>query len=150
MSDHKVGFAKPPKHTQFKPGISGNSSGRPKGRVPITQLLEKHLNEKTTIMVEGKKKTMSRREALIIGHINDALTGGDKVRKHVIDLLLMLDAKMVPETPDAVNHKLDEAVIASLLYRYGVKAPPNASPSPPPKAQVKIKIVNSKNKEAAK
>jgi Family of unknown function (DUF5681) len=27
---YKVGYCKPPKHTQFKKGVSGNPSGRPK------------------------------------------------------------------------------------------------------------------------
>ena len=29
--NHEVGYGKPPKHTRFKPGQSGNSKGRPKG-----------------------------------------------------------------------------------------------------------------------
>lgn len=29
--DYSVGKGKPPKHTQFKPGQSGNPKGRPKG-----------------------------------------------------------------------------------------------------------------------
>ena len=30
-SDYEVGFGKPPKETRFRPGISGNPGGRPKG-----------------------------------------------------------------------------------------------------------------------
>lgn len=29
--DYEVGYGKPPKHSQFKPGHSGNRKGRPKG-----------------------------------------------------------------------------------------------------------------------
>jgi uncharacterized protein DUF5681 len=29
MSDYEVGFGRPPKQFQFKPGVSGNSAGRP-------------------------------------------------------------------------------------------------------------------------
>ena len=31
MSDHKVGYGKPPKAHQWRPGQSGNPKGRPKG-----------------------------------------------------------------------------------------------------------------------
>ncbi len=33
MSDDHVGYGKPPRHTRFRPGVSGNPRGRPK-RVP--------------------------------------------------------------------------------------------------------------------
>ncbi len=29
QNDDDIGFGKPPKHTQFKPGQSGNPAGRP-------------------------------------------------------------------------------------------------------------------------
>ena len=32
--DYEVGYGKPPKHSRFKPGQSGNPKGRP--RVPAT------------------------------------------------------------------------------------------------------------------
>jgi Family of unknown function (DUF5681) len=29
--DYQVGYAKPPRHTRFRPGVSGNPRGRPRG-----------------------------------------------------------------------------------------------------------------------
>ena len=32
VSNYRIGYAQPPKHSQFKPGQSGYPKGRPKGR----------------------------------------------------------------------------------------------------------------------
>ena len=37
--DYAVGYARPPKPTQFQPGQSGNSAGRPRGRQSLDELL---------------------------------------------------------------------------------------------------------------
>lgn len=150
MTNDEVGFGKPPKHTRFKPGESGNLAGRPRGRVSTSQLLLQYVYEKVTYMVGSKKKTISRREALIRSVVSDALKGKEKVRKETLDLVLTLEAKMSHEPVNTVSGVEDEAVITSLLQLHGVKAPfPSVSPSPP-KAPVKIKIVKSKKNEVVK
>jgi hypothetical protein len=147
-NNNEVGFGKPPKHSRFKPGQSGNSRGRPKGRVPTTQLLEQHLNAKITVTVGGTQKTITRREALIIGLVTDALKGKDRVRKQVLDLLLILEAKMSPEAHAGVSDVHDDAVINNLLQRYGVKPSVSTDSPTPPKAPVKIKIIKANKKDA--
>ena len=37
--DYPVGYAKPPKATQFQPKQSGNPSGRPKGRPSLNEII---------------------------------------------------------------------------------------------------------------
>ena len=69
MSDYKTGYKKPPKHSQFKKGESGNNKGRPKNKpISIFHYLEKLLRKKitvkdngsirTTIMSKSQKKTL--------------------------------------------------------------------------------------------
>ena len=50
-SDYEVGYRKPPKHTRFKPGQSGNLRGRPKGTKNLKTDLMEELGEK--ILIRG-------------------------------------------------------------------------------------------------
>ena len=129
MSDYTVGDKKPPKEHQFKPGVSGNKAGRPKGKVPLARLIEKHLDAKVLVTVGATQKKMSRREALIISFVGDALKGKDRVRKHLLDLVLLMEAQSAMESSQTPNSNDDDAVLQSLLHRYsfGTKAKPNAS-----------------------
>lgn len=49
--DYEVGFGKPPKHTQFEKGRSGNPKGRPKGSKNIPMLVREIFDEK--VLVNG-------------------------------------------------------------------------------------------------
>jgi hypothetical protein len=48
-SDYPVGYKKPPRHTQFKPGQSGNPRGRPKQSATFADVLTKQLRKKVTV-----------------------------------------------------------------------------------------------------
>jgi hypothetical protein len=139
MPNDHAGYGKPPKHSRFKPGQSGNPKGRPKGRIPLARLLEKHLDAKMTVTIGGQQKTITRREALIIGFVGDALKGKDRVRKQVLDLLLLLEAQNPPDTSDATSHAQDDAIIKGLLERYGLNPPVAARKSPKTSKTIKAK-----------
>ena len=56
MSDeYEVGHGKPPKHTQFKPGESGNPKGRPKGTKNLATDLSEELAEMIVVNEGGRQ-----------------------------------------------------------------------------------------------
>ena len=83
-----VGYKNPPKHSQFKPGKSGNPRGRPKGKVPVSQMLAKLLAIKMKVNAGGTEKTVTRQEALFMSLISTGLKGGLSASKLLIQLLL--------------------------------------------------------------
>jgi Family of unknown function (DUF5681) len=58
MDEQRVdpkGYKKPPRHSQFKPGQSGNPSGRPKKTGPtVSETLRKELSTLVTVTETGK------------------------------------------------------------------------------------------------
>ena len=75
-SSYEVGYAKPPKHTRFQPGRSGNPRGRPKGSRSLATLVADALDKPITAKIGRSTVTMKRREALAHRLVEQAL-GGD-------------------------------------------------------------------------
>ena len=72
---YKVGYRRPPVHTRFKPGKSGNPSGRPKGIKNLRTLFDKILNEEISLREGATVRKVSKAEALLRGVVVSALKG---------------------------------------------------------------------------
>jgi Family of unknown function (DUF5681) len=71
----KVGYGCPPVHSQFKPGQSGNPSGRAKGSQNLQTLFNKVLNEEISLRDGSDVKKISKAEAVVRGLVIGALKG---------------------------------------------------------------------------
>jgi hypothetical protein len=72
--DYQVGRGKPPVHSRFKKGQSGNPRGpRPKN---LPALLVEALNEKVTVTIDGERREITKREAVAKQLVNKS-TGAD-------------------------------------------------------------------------
>ena len=88
--DYKVGYGKPPEHTRFKPGQSGNKKGRPKtstARKDLSDLLWERLDQPVELMLGGRPVRMSAKEALAHQIVGRAMKGDFKAVQ-VLDRLL--------------------------------------------------------------
>jgi hypothetical protein len=84
---YDIGYKRPPKSGQFKKGKSGNSKGRPKGSKNFLTLLEKELSQSITVNENGKKKTVSRLQAMVMRMVAGALQGEPKALLTLVDIL---------------------------------------------------------------
>jgi Family of unknown function (DUF5681) len=85
----KVGYGKPPKHSQFKKGQSGNPKGRPKevkAHMPVSRIIRHSLSEEVQGQVNGRTRKMTKLEAIIEVQSAKALKGDTRAAKLVIDL----------------------------------------------------------------
>jgi hypothetical protein len=81
-----VGYGKPPKHSQFKKGASGNKKGRPKGRKNFATLFHRELTQKVPISENGQRRMITKAEAAIKQLINAAATGDAKAIQAMISI----------------------------------------------------------------
>lgn len=81
--DNEVGYRKPPKGSRFKKGQSGNPLGRPKKKRTNAELLNDLLEEK----IKVGDKIMTKREALYLSLVNDAIKGKASARNTVLALV---------------------------------------------------------------
>jgi Family of unknown function (DUF5681) len=71
----RIGYCSPPVHSQFKPGQSGNPSGRAKGSQNLKTLFNKVLDEEISLRDGAEVKKISKAEAVVRGVVVGALKG---------------------------------------------------------------------------
>jgi hypothetical protein len=91
----EVGYGKPPKHTRFRPGRSGNPNGRPTGsRNFKTELLEK-LKSTVKVNQNGRVSRISTQRAGIEVLVAKALSGDQRAIDQFVRLAEKYDEPSV-------------------------------------------------------
>ncbi len=73
----KTGRGNPPKHTQFRKGVSGNKKGRPKGSKNLGTLIRAAADDEVTATIGGKQRRISKIQATAMQLATKA-AGGDQ------------------------------------------------------------------------
>jgi hypothetical protein len=82
-----VGYCRPPTHSRFKQGQSGNPRGRPKGSRSLAAIIQDELSTKATVRDGGRERRLAKRQIVARRLVNSAV-GGDLKS---IDKLVKLD-----------------------------------------------------------
>jgi hypothetical protein len=85
--EEPVGYRRPPKHSQFKPGQSGNPRGRKPGAKGAAQILAGILNEKVFVVVNGRRRSITMLEAVTKQLVNKAGSGDAQASKQLFSLI---------------------------------------------------------------
>jgi hypothetical protein len=69
---NKVGYAKPPKHTRFTKGCSGNPKGRPAGSKNLATMMIEELTQTVAVVENGKRTKIPKIRAAVRQALNRA------------------------------------------------------------------------------
>lgn len=124
--DYSVGYGKPPKHTRFVKGKSGNPKGRPKGSRNFSMLLHDELNAKIAITENGTRRKITKQEAMVKQLANRGAAGDLKAIPLVINEIRLREDLPADGVPDFVREE-DHMVMESIVRRIRAAVAPAAS-----------------------
>jgi hypothetical protein len=86
---YEIGYRKPPQHTRWQKGLSGNPNGRSKAPkyVDFLQLLKKAMSKKVKVRIDGDVTYLSKLEAGAEQIANKYASGDLRTIKMVLPLL---------------------------------------------------------------
>jgi hypothetical protein len=119
--DYEVGYGKPPRHTRFKKGQSGNPRGRPSGSKNLKTLLNEALNERVVVTEEGGRRHITKREAIVTQLVNRSATADLRALKILLDTLRDMEGQTEPASSETAEFsEADEKVIEQLRARFSI------------------------------
>ena len=111
--EYKVGYGKPPKHSQFPYG-NGLGKGKPKGAKNLKTIVNLATAAKVSTKINGKVKKISKLEAAVHQLVNKA-AGGDL---KAIEKLIALQERYGPEEQSIVPTAEETIVNLDVLQNY--------------------------------
>ena len=122
--DYDVGYRKPPRHTRFAKGQSGNPRGRPPGAKNLKTLLSEALNETVIVSENGGRRKVTTRQAIITQPVNRSATADFRAIKILLDIVRDIERQTEPTTPETSDFsEADEKVLEQIKARFSIGKP---------------------------
>jgi hypothetical protein len=134
---YEVGYRRPPQHTQFQPGQSGNPTGRRKGVHNLRTDVRHMLRIPIQVKEGGRSRKISTQEAVLMVVREKALKGGARALEHLLELANRFNNEPVAETASLPPN--DRAILSA--YEAEIAAASTSSPGlPRPEKRQRIKL----------
>jgi DNA-binding FadR family transcriptional regulator len=116
--EYEVGYKKPPQRTRFRKGESGNPNGRPRGSKNLATLLEKELRQRVVVNENGRRRSITKQEAMVKHLVNKALSGDRRLLQLMLEEIRLLEtraASSATATIDDADHQVMRQIQERLL-----------------------------------
>jgi hypothetical protein len=116
--DYEVGYGKPPRHTRFVKGQSGNPRGRPANAKNFKTLLNEALNQPLIVTENGERRKVSKRQAIVTQLVNRSAIADFRAMKILLDIMREVEGHTDADSPETSGFtEADEKVIEQLMAR---------------------------------
>ena len=115
--DFDVGYKKPPRHTRFKKGRSGNPKGRPKGAKNLKTDLSEELQERIRIKEGGSPRTVSKQRAMLKSLAAKAVQGDLRAANLIVNMVIRLFQQDNGNDQDLDLSKEDQAILENFARK---------------------------------
>lgn len=109
-ADYEVGYGRPPSHTRFQRGRSGNPKGRPKGARNLATDLAEELGEVIEVRENGTVRRISKQRAMLKSLAAQTLKGNARAAAQLFSLAVRLLGDQA-DAAEAAPLSADEAEV---------------------------------------
>jgi hypothetical protein len=122
---YRVGYRRPPLHSRFMPGQSGNPKGRPKGVKNLKTDLEEEMREFITVTEGGQARRVTKQRAAIKMLTAKAIKGEtrsiDVLVNWIVKLIPIVEKEMEKTELDAEDQKILLEALQRLMPKNSTK-----------------------------
>ena len=124
--DYEIGYGRPPVGRRFQKGQSGNPRG-PR-RKDLSSLLIAALNEPVYATIDGKRRKITKRQAIITQMVNESASVNLRATQMLFDMMKEVEQKAgaaaPPEPPKltAIHREIIDLFVARLRRQIAAEA----------------------------
>jgi hypothetical protein len=115
--NNEVGYGKPPGHTRFVKGQSGNPNGRPKGSQNFFTILDKVGREPVRVTENGRVRYITKGKATVLQLMNKAVAGDLNAARVLLPCLMWLANSTQTVALSPVVQERNDQAMKSLFQR---------------------------------
>ena len=130
-NSYLVGYGKPPMHSRFRAGQSGNPAGRRKGVRNLSTDVRHILKTPVKVNEGGRSRKISTQEGALMMLREKALKGDARSLDHLIGLAIRFNNES-GETAAPVLSAEDQAMLAAYTSEIAATAVARSEPADPP------------------
>ena len=130
--DIKIGYKRPPRHSRFQPGRSGNQRGKQKGVRNLGSDVKRTLEVPVRLNEQGKERRVSTQEAALMRLREKALKGDARSIVQILELAKIFNnSAAVESVGDKGVAAEDQAILDAYAEEVRSRPPSGAIPVRP-------------------